>query len=48
MYSKAIYIAVLPLIAVLFFEWTSFASQNAVSFQLFFTGDVYGYLKPCG
>lgn len=47
-YSKGIHIGLLLLIVIMFFELTSFASENSVSFQLFFTGDVYGYLKPCG
>ena len=47
-YIKTIYIGVFTIANLLFFESTSFTDQNNISFQVFFTSDLSGYLKPCG
>ncbi|MFQ6113517.1 MAG: hypothetical protein ACE5NG_05440 [bacterium] len=50
-YMKAVYTALIGIVAltvVLFFEATSFTGPKDITVQLFFTSDLYGYLKPCG
>ncbi len=38
----------LTLIAIFFLKATSFTDQRDMAVQLFFTADMFGYIKPCG
>ncbi|MFQ5823671.1 MAG: hypothetical protein ACE5JB_06410 [bacterium] len=45
---RAIWIALLIIALPILLAATFFSQPKDVSFQLFFTSDLYGYLKPCG
>jgi len=45
---QALWIGLLGFFFVLLFKAVSFTEEKSAQFQLFSTGNVYGYLKPCG
>ncbi|MFQ5603037.1 MAG: hypothetical protein ACE5HS_07180 [bacterium] len=45
---KVIHVTALGFVILLFLMSCLSAVPEDVSFQLFFTSDLYGYLKPCG
>ncbi|MFQ5864854.1 MAG: hypothetical protein ACE5IW_06440 [bacterium] len=48
LYMKTAIIVIMAWSVILFSVTTLFAGQEDTAFQLFFTSDLYGYLKPCG